>query len=79
MLDQQLQQHFGIAQHPFDREFRFHSTLFIDPDSAKIRKLHCLLKNTPLPEQLAIDTFLLGISPDGSPGSYQVVQNIKIS
>ena len=79
MLDQQLQQHFGIAQHPFDREFRFHSTLFIDPDSAKIRKLHGLLKNTPLPEQLAIDTFLLGISPDGSPGSYQVVQNIKIS
>ena len=79
MLDQQLQQHFGISQHPFDKEFRFHSTLFIDPDSAKIRKLHCLLKNTPLPEQLAIDTFLLGISPDGSPGTYQVVQNIKIS
>ena len=79
MLDQQLQQHFGIAQHQFDREFRFHSTLFMDPDSEKIRKLHGLLKGTPLPENLAIDTFLLGISPDGSPGSYQVVRIIKFS
>ena len=48
-------------------------------DLVSFRKLHGLLKGTPLPENLAIDTFLLGISPDGSPGSYQVVRIIKFS
>jgi 2'-5' RNA ligase len=78
-LDQQLLQHFHIEQHPFDREFRFHSTLFIDEDTGKISQLYQLLKDTPLPEALAVDTFLLGISPDGSAGSYKVARMIKIS
>ena len=78
-LDKQLNQYFGIAQHPFDKEFLFHSTLFMDRDIQKIEALHHLLNDTPLPDVLAIDTFLLGISPDGSPGTYQVVHNIKIS
>ena len=77
MLDEQLQQRFAIGQHPFDRDFRFHSTLYFG-DTERLGLACQRLAGFPLPENLAVDTFLLGISPDGSPGSYRVVRQVKV-
>lgn len=77
MLDRELETRFGIPQHPFDRCFRFHSTLFMDPDQEKLQQMHERLKGISFDCPLAVDTFLLGISPDGTGGSYRVIEEIK--
>lgn len=77
-LDTRLALHFGIPQHPFDKDFRFHSTLFIDPDPAKIAQMKALLTDEGFPRKLEIDTFLLGTSESGAAGSYRVQKEIQI-
>ena len=77
-LDAQLEQRFGIPQHQFDKCFLFHSTLFMDPDTDKIAKMHRLLEEHPIAQELQVDTFLLGLSETGKPGTYRVVREIKV-
>ena len=77
-LDAQLEQHFGIPQHRFDKYFLFHSTLFMDSDTDKIAQMCRLLTESPTAQKLQVDTFLLGLSETGKPGTYRVVQEIKV-
>ena len=77
-LDLRLEMRFGVAQHPFDKAFMFHSTLFIDEDASKITDMKELMANTYLERELWVDTFLLGISETGKPGTYQVIRQIKV-
>jgi 2'-5' RNA ligase len=77
-LDQRLEEKFGIVQHPFDKAFLFHSTLFMDEDPEKIAKMRQLLEKDPMEQELQVDTFLLGLSETGKPGSYRVVRQIKV-
>ena len=77
-LDQRLEEKFGIVQHPFDKAFLFHSTLFMDDDPPKIAKMRQLLEKDPMERELAVDTFLLGLSETGKPGTYRVVRQIKV-
>ncbi len=75
-LDESLLQRFGVAQHPYDREFRFHSTLFLDADGEKLSEMARRLRDYPLPQVLQVNTFLLGTSEDAASGSYQIVAQI---
>ena len=76
-LDRQLETLFGIDQHPFDRDFRFHSTLFQDTED-KLTAMYDRLKDLTFPERLLVNTFLLGISADNSPGSHRIVDKISV-
>ena len=77
-LDRRLEKHFSIPQHAFDQDFRFHSTLFIDPDPGKITQMKDLLSGSSFPREVKVDTFLLGASENGAPGSYRVLREIKV-
>ena len=77
-LDDLLNARFRIPQHPFDKEFLFHSTLFIDNDTVKIAKMREALADRPIARELAVDTFLLGVSETGKAGTYRVVRQIKV-
>ena len=77
-LDQRLEQKFEIPQHPFDKAFLFHSTLFLDEDAAKIAAMRELLADYPMERQLPVDAFLLGLSETGKTGSFRVVQTIRL-
>ena len=77
-LDAFLEHRFGIPQHEFDKAFLFHSTLFIDENTEKIAAMNNTMVDFLLPRALNIDTFLLGLSPDGTNGSYSVVRIIKV-
>ena len=77
-LDACLEERFGVVKHPFDRAFLFHSTLFIDENASKVASMEALLANAPLEQELWVDTFLLGISETGKPGTYQVIRQIKV-
>ena len=77
-LDTRLRERFKIPQHPFDKDFLFHTTLFIDKDIYKLSIMERAMTEFPVPRELHIDTFLLGLSPDSTPGSYRVVRTIKV-
>jgi len=77
-LDARLESRFGIGQHEFDKCFLFHSTLFMDADGEKIAKMRDSLAEYPIGRELRIDTFLLGLSETGKPGSCRIVREIKV-
>ena len=77
MLDRELKEKFGIEQHPFDLDFRFHSTLFFGEESALTRVAEAF-RQLGLPGILRIDTLLLGVSDTGKSGSYRVVAEIPL-
>lgn len=77
-LDQNLQAQFGIPQHEFDKCFQFHSTLFMDTDGAKLDRMRQALLPLAIPCTLTVDTFLLGASETGAPGSYRVLREISV-
>lgn len=77
-LDRLLLEEFSVKQHPYDRDFKFHSTLFIDKEE-KLRRLHERLRPFPLPRRLPVEDFCLGVSETGKAGDYRVVRHVKIS
>ena len=77
-LDQVLEEKFQIPQHPFDRCFQFHSTLFLDEDTEKIRQMASTLAGHIFARRLQVDTILLGTSPTGTAGDYTVVKEINL-
>ena len=77
-LDVRLEDRFGIPQHEFDKCFLFHSTLFMDADAQKIAQMERLLADYPLSGELRVDTFLLGVSETGKPGTCRIVREIKV-
>ena len=76
-LDARLEEGFGIRQHAFDKQFLFHSTLFLDTDTEKIARMQDALAAYPMERELAVDTFLLGCSESGKAGTYRVIREIK--
>ena len=77
-LDAYLEQRFDIGQHEFDKCFKFHSTLFMDADTEKVARMYHALQEYPFARTLTVDTFLLGISETGKPGSCRIVRQIKV-
>lgn len=77
-LDARLEHSFGIPQHEFDKCFLFHSTLFMDGDKEKLAKMQAALADYPVARELVVDTFLLGQSETGKPGTCRVVREIKV-
>ena len=77
-LDTRIETRFGVPQHPFDKAFWFHSTLFMDEDMEKVAQMEKLLSDYPIEQQLSVDTFLLGLSETGKAGTYRVVRQIKV-
>lgn len=78
MLDRELERRFDIPQHPFDREFRFHSTLFMEENDEKLTRMETALADLSFPQPLMIDTFLLGLSADGKT-DIRIARKINIS
>ena len=77
-LDAQLEHRFEIPQHEFDKCFKFHSTLFMDADTQKVSQMYATLKDYPFTRKLTVDTFLLGQSETGKPGTCSIVRRIKV-
>ena len=77
-LDIRLETLFDIPQHEFDRNFAFHSTLFMDKNTEKIAQMENALNAYPFARKLPVDTFLLGISETGAAGTYRVIREIKV-
>ena len=67
---------YAVKQHEFDKNFIFHSTVIMDEDNAKLSALFEKIKDIPYPEELKINTFIVGHSYDRI--EYKVDRRIKV-
>ena len=75
-LDALLQEQFAIGQHPFDKGFLFHSTLFLDEDRKKLAAMKERLAGWGV-HRCRVDGFWLGVSESGKAGTYRVVRRVE--
>ena len=78
-LDGILMERHGIRQHPYDLDFKFHTTLFLDPDGEKIRAAYFGIKELPIPATLRANSLLIGVSESGAIGTYRVTHRIGMN
>ena len=74
-LDDLLMERFCVPLHEFDRCFKFHSTLFIDEHEGLLR-MQEQISRLSVPDEISIDSFLIGTSPSGKAGDYSVIKRI---
>ena len=75
-LNDLMKSRFGIGLHAYDKDYQFHTTLFMDNDQQKLVKAHKIVVNAALPPSFRINRFVIGCSPSGELGSYQVYKRI---
>ncbi len=74
-----MQDKFHIGLHPYDSDFIFHTTLFMDQDNNKLTQAYEMVRNAPLPSSLQLSRCLIGMSPSGKPGDYHIVRTVDMS
>lgn len=77
-LDKMLLEKYGVVQHAFDKDFRFHTSILIVNNQEKITKALDELKDARIPEILKAERFIIGLSEEGVAGTYRVIEEIQI-
>ncbi|MBR5231219.1 MAG: 2'-5' RNA ligase family protein [Clostridia bacterium] len=77
-LDRLLENSFSVPQHPFDKRFLFHTSLFLGENEENAQAFADRCTDFPLPDTLEIRRFVIGTSPVGKPGTYRVVHEINL-
>ncbi|MBQ4424307.1 MAG: 2'-5' RNA ligase family protein [Lachnospiraceae bacterium] len=72
-INAMLKDRFGIGMHEYDSDYIFHTTLFMDDEAEKVYRAWEMMNDKPLPEKLRTESFLIGYSETGEPGSFRVV------
>ncbi|MBE6947178.1 MAG: 2'-5' RNA ligase family protein [Ruminococcaceae bacterium] len=76
VLNEMLLEKYSVPLHPYDIDYQFHTTLFMDDDREKNGKGYEMVKDIPLPDKLQANRFVIGISQSGSLGSFSIVQEV---
>ncbi len=77
-LNTMLLNKYGVSLHEYDCDYKFHTTLFMDDDTDKLKKAYELIKDVPIPRRIYLDTFVIGVSDSGKLGTYAVIKEIKV-
>ena len=67
---------YGVGLHEYDTDYKFHTTLFMDGDTSKIDAAFDMVKDSPLPQSITANRFIIGRSPSGKLGTYSVYKEI---
>lgn len=73
-----MDERFSIPRHPFDLEFKYHTTLFTAISEDKLAAAFDLVKDAPIPDVIISDRILIGNSESGKAGEYKVIHDIEI-
>ena len=77
-LNTLLQNKFNVPLHEYDLDYKFHTTLFLDKDINKVNESFELIKEEVLPVNIFPEEILIGVSPNGDVGSYEIIRRIFI-
>ena len=75
-LNQRLLECFGVGLHPYDEDYLFHTTLFMDDDTKKVYEAYQAVKDEPLPAVLYPSAYLIGTSENGALGTYHIKKRV---
>lgn len=77
-LDEMLFEKYGVIQHDFDKDFRFHTSVLMLYNEEQITKAFDAIKDTNIPETLRAERFIIGSSVEGRAGTYSVIEKIEL-
>ena len=77
-LNDLLLREYGIGLHPYDNDFKFHTTLFMDDDAERVSSAVEKMGTLPLPTTVRVHRFVVGTSPTGALGPYRVYREIEV-
>ena len=67
---------YAVKPHEFDKNYIFHSTVIMDDDREKLAVMFERVRTLPYPEELKINTFLVGHSYDNI--EFKIDRRIKV-
>ncbi len=77
-LDEMLFEKYGVIQHDFDKDFKFHTSVLMINNEEQIAKAFETIKDTNIPETLRAERFVIGSSAEGLAGTYSVIEEIEL-
>ena len=77
-LDALLLKKHGVAQHTFDKNFIFHTSVLIMKSEEEIQGAYADIKDTNIPNALKAEKIIIGSSEDGKAGTYSVNEEIML-
>ena len=77
-LNEMLASRWNIGLHEYDTDYKFHTTLFMSIDSAKMRTAYERVANAPIPDKLFVNRLVIGRSDSGALGSYSVYKTVTV-
>ena len=77
-LNQMLLERYGVPLHPYDTDYKFHTTLFMSEDPQKVVSALALVQDTLPPTEIAVNKFLLGSSQNGALGTFAVTHEVPM-
>ncbi len=75
-LNKFLLEKYCVPLHEYDLDYKFHTTLFMDEDSSRVKKAYDSVKEINVPLKLMANKFLIGKSKEGKLGTYKVFKEI---
>ncbi len=72
LLNEFLLKKYSIPLHEYDLDYQFHTTLFMDDDSAKVKQAYQFIKDAHVEKVLKINKMIIGGSMSGTLGTYKV-------
>ena len=76
-LNALMREGFGVPLHPYDSDYLFHTTLFMDADNEKLARACEMVRGVPVPGALTLRRFLIGGTPTGELGTYRVFRAVE--
>ena len=73
-----MKERFDIPLHPFDLEFKYHTTLFFGISDDKLASAYDMVKSVEIPDSVILNRPVIGTSESGLAGTYKIIHTVEI-
>ena len=73
-----MKERFCIPLHPFDLEFKYHTTLFLGISDDKLAAAYDMVKSVEIPNSVILNRPVIGTSESGLAGTYKIIRTVDI-
>ena len=73
-----MKERFDVPLHPFDLEFKYHTTLFFGISDDKLASAYDMVKSVEIPDSVILNRPVIGTSESGLAGTYKIIHAVEI-
>ena len=73
-----MKERFDIPLHPFDLEFKYHTTLFLGISEDKLSTAYDMVKSVNIPASVTLNRPVIGVSESGLAGTYKIIHTVDL-